>query len=138
MSTLVTVTVEDPSAARAEEAIGRAFDEMERVAALLNAVRGVVGRGLELHRRSGGASDSTAAPLVDLYQVHFTAHGGPPDLRALVGSEHVCLDERGLRLEREGMALTLDRAVPGRDRERLRARGHGHGGLATAVFALGP
>jgi len=141
MTTLVTVTVEDRSAARAEEAIGRAFDEMERVAALLTRfeessavgvlnrdgrladppteLRAVVGRGLDLHRRSGGAFDPTVAPLVDLYQVHFTAHGGPPDaaelgeVRALVGAELVHLDDRSLRLGREGMALTLDGIAKG-------------------------
>jgi thiamine biosynthesis lipoprotein len=136
MTTLVAVTVEDRSAGRAEEAIGRAFDEMERVAALLTRfdesspvgvlnrdgrlgappaeLRAVVGLGLELHRRSGGAFDPTVAPLVDLYQVHFTAHGGPPDaaevreVKALVGADLVHLDDRSLCLGREGMALTLD------------------------------
>jgi thiamine biosynthesis lipoprotein len=141
MTTLVTVTVEDRSAARAEEAIGRAFDEMERVAALLTRfeessavgvlnrdgrlgapppeLRAVVGQGLELHRRSGGAFDPTVAPLVDLYQAHFTAHGGPPDaaelreVKALVGAGLVHLDDRSLRLGREGMALTLDGIAKG-------------------------
>jgi thiamine biosynthesis lipoprotein len=141
MSTLVTVTVEDRSAARAEEAIGRAFDEMERVAALLTRfeessavgvlnrdgrlaapppeMRSVIGRGLEIHRLSGGAFDPTVAPLVDLYQIHFSAHGGPPDaaelseVRELVGAEHVALDARGLHFNRAGMALTLDGIAKG-------------------------
>jgi thiamine biosynthesis lipoprotein len=141
MSTFVAVTVEDRSASRAEEAIGRAFDEMERVAALLTRfedssalgvlnrdgrlgdpppeLRAVLGRGLEIHRLSEGAFDPTVAPLVDLYQVHFAAHGGPPDpselleVRELVGAGHVRLDDRGVRLEREGMALTLDGIAKG-------------------------
>jgi FAD:protein FMN transferase len=141
MTTLVTVTVEDRSAARAEESIGRAFEELDRVAALLTRfdessavgvlnrdgrlggpppeLRTVLGRALELHRRSGGAFDPTVAPLVDLYQIHFTAHGGPPDaaelqdVRGLVGADLVQLDERSLRLGREGMALTLDGIAKG-------------------------
>jgi thiamine biosynthesis lipoprotein len=141
MSTFVTVTVEDRSAARAEEAIGRAFEEMERVVALLTRFEGssalgalnrhgrladpppelcaVVGRSLELHRLTGGAFDPTVAPLVDLYQVHFTAHGGPPDpaelrdVSPLVGAEGVDLRGRSLRLERAGMALTLDGIAKG-------------------------
>ncbi len=141
MSTFVAVTVEDRSATRAEAAIGRAFDEMERVAALLTRfedssalgvlnrdgrlgdppqeLRSVVGRGLEIHCLSGGAFDPTVAPLVDLYQVHFAAHGGPPDpselreVGELVGAGHVRLDDRGVRLEREGMALTLDGIAKG-------------------------
>jgi FAD:protein FMN transferase len=141
MTTLVTVTVEDHSAARAEESIGRAFDEMDRLAAILTRfdgssavgvlnrdgrlggpppeLRAVLGRALELHRRSGGAFDPTVAPLVDLYQIHFTAHGGPPDagelsdVRGLVGAELVQLDDRSLRLGREGMALTLDGIAKG-------------------------
>jgi thiamine biosynthesis lipoprotein len=141
MTTLVRVTVEDASATRAHEAIGRAFEEMARVAALLTRfegssavgvlnrdgrlgspppeLRAVVERGLELHERSGGAFDPTVAPLVDLFQVHFTAHGGPPDaaelreVKALVGADLVHLDDRGLSFGREGMALTLDGIAKG-------------------------
>jgi thiamine biosynthesis lipoprotein len=141
MTTLVTITVEDRSTTRAQEAIGRAFAEMERVAALLTRfeessgvgvlnrdgrlaspppeLRAVVGRGLELHRWSGGAFDPTVAPLVDLFQVHFTAHGGPPDaaelreVKALVGADLVRLDGHSLRFGREGMAITLDGIAKG-------------------------
>ncbi len=136
MTTFVTVTVEDRSQARAEEAIGRVFDEMERVAAVLTRfdagsalsvlndtghiadppleLRAVVDHALWLHRLTGGAFDPTVAPLVDLYQLHFAAHGCPPDdverrdVLELVGAQYVKVDERTLRLDRAGMALTLD------------------------------
>jgi thiamine biosynthesis lipoprotein len=136
MTTLVTITVEDRSQSKAEEAIGRAFDEMDRVVALLTrfesasplAVLNDTGRlaepppelcaviehALWLHRLSDGAFDPTVAPLVDLYQVHFAAHGGPPDaaerreVLELVGAQCVKVDERTLRLDHAGMALTLD------------------------------
>ena len=71
-------------------------------------------QGLDLHRRTGGAFDPTVAPLVDLHQLHFAAHGAPPDehelreVLELVGADHVRLGERELALDRSGMALTLD------------------------------
>ena len=136
MSTFVTVSIEERSQARAEEAIGRAFEELDRVAALLTRfdggsplaalndagrldhpppeLRAVVERALELHRLSAGAFDPTVAPLVDLYQLHFAAHGGPPDERErlevleLVGARQVAVEAHALRLGRAGMALTLD------------------------------
>ncbi len=141
MSTFVAVTVEDRSRQRAEEAIGRAFDEMDRLAALLTRFEAssalavlndcgrladpppelwtVLARALELHALTGGAFDPTVAPLVDLYQVHFAAHGGPPDhaelreVLALVGAAGVRLERGALRLDRAGMALTLDGIAKG-------------------------
>jgi thiamine biosynthesis lipoprotein len=136
MTTCVRVTVEDRSRARAEEAIGRAFEEMDRVAALLTRfesgspvavlndtgrlahppaeLQAVLTHALKVHAASAGAFDPTVAPLVDLLRLHFTAHGGPPDeaerreVAELVGAGHVRLDGRGLCLARTGMALTLD------------------------------
>jgi thiamine biosynthesis lipoprotein len=141
MSTIVSVTVEDRSASRAEQAIGRAWEELDRTAALLTRfddasplgvlnARGridhpppellaVVSRALELHCESGGAFDPTVAPLVDLYQVHFAAHGGPPDraeveeVRDLVGAGHVHAASGRLAFDRAGMALTLDGIAKG-------------------------
>ena len=141
MSTFVAVTVEDRSTARAEDAIGRALEEMERVAALLTRfeagsavgvlnsdgrvaspppeLRAVVARALELHRLSGGAFDPTVAPLVDLYQVHFAAHGGPPDeaelrdVREIVGAGGLRLEDDRVAFDRTGMALTLDGIAKG-------------------------
>ena len=165
MTTLVAVAVEDRSATRAEEALGRAFDEMERLVSLLSRfeessavgvlnrdgrladpppdLRSLVGLGLEVHRLSGGAFDPTVAPLVDLYEVHFAAHGGPPDaadlreVEALVGAGHVRLDDRSLRLEREGMALTLDGIAKGYVADRMVAVLAAHGVRHALVNAGG-
>ncbi|HVO11388.1 MAG TPA: FAD:protein FMN transferase [Vicinamibacteria bacterium] len=158
MTTFVSITVEDRSAARAEDAVSAALEEMERLAGLLTRfdgasplavlntegrladpppeLRAVLARGLDLHRLSAGAFDPTVAPLVDLYQVHFAAHGGPPDpaerreVQELVGAGHVRLDDGGCRLERTGMALTLDGIAKGyiadRVAEALAARGVRH------------
>ncbi|HXY40159.1 MAG TPA: FAD:protein FMN transferase [Vicinamibacteria bacterium] len=147
MTTLVSITVEDCSSSRAEEAMGAALEEMERLAALLtrfdggsplavlNAdgrladpppeLRAVLARGRDLHRLCAGAFDPTVAPLVDLYQVHFAAHGGPPDaserreVQELVGAAHLRLDDHGCRLERAGMALTLDGIAKGYIADRM-------------------
>jgi len=141
MTTFVAVTVEDRSAGRAEEAVGRAFDEMERVAALLTRfetgsavgllntdgrlacppaeLQVVLTRALEVHRLSGGAFDPTVAPLVDLYQLHFAAHGGPPDeaelrdVREIVGARGLRFEDDRLSFDRTGMALTLDGIAKG-------------------------
>jgi thiamine biosynthesis lipoprotein len=172
MSTFVAVTVEDGSAARAEEAIGRAFEEMERVASLLTRfeassavgvlndagriegpppeLRAVVRRARELHGASAGAFDPTVAPLVDLYQLHFAAHGGPPDahelsdVRELVGLAHLLPDDASLRFDRSGMALTLDGIAKGYVVDRMIETIASHGcrhALVNAggdIRALGP
>jgi thiamine biosynthesis lipoprotein len=147
MSTFVTVTVEDRSEGRAQEAIGRAFEELQRLTALLtrfdagsplgvlNAtgrladpppeLSAVVARGLEIHEASAGAFDPTVAPLVDLLELHFAAHGGPPneaevrDVREIVGAHRLRLGEGGLRFGRAGMALTLDGIAKGYIVDRL-------------------
>ena len=172
MSTFVAVTVEDRSAACAEEAIGRAFEEMDRVASLLTRfeagsavgvlneagridgpppeLRAVVGRALELHGASAGAFDPTVAPLVDLYQLHFAAHGGPPDegerrdVIELVGAGKLRVTPRELRFDRTGMALTLDGIAKGyvvdRMIETLASHGVRHALINAGgdIRALGP
>jgi FAD:protein FMN transferase len=172
MSTFVSVTVEDRSATRAEEAIGRAFEEMERVASLLTRfeassavgvlndagridgpppeLRAVVGRALELHGASSGAFDPTVAPLVDLYQLHFAAHGAPPDERELrdvlelVGASKLHVTPQELRFDRTGMALTLDGVAKGYVVDRMIETIASHGvrhALVNAggdIRALGP
>ncbi len=106
-------------------------------------LKAVVARGLELHGRSGGAFDPTVAPLVDLFQVHFTAHGGPPDpaelgeVKALVGADLVHLDDRSLRFGREGMALTLDGIAKGYIVDRMVEVLAAHGARHALVDAGG-
>ncbi len=99
----------------------------------------VLDLSLAIGRRSRGAFDPTVAPLVDLFgggvprvppQALFTsmAGGGAPaprelrpppaaaDLRAaldLLGADRVRRDGRSVRLEREGMRLTLDGIAKG-------------------------
>lgn len=89
MGTRAAIAVRSDGPARAEEAIGVAFDEMDRLTGLLNRYdpasalsvlndRGrlpdappelttVVDRALDAASRSGGAFDPTVAPVVDLF-----------------------------------------------------------------------
>lgn len=91
MGTFVTITAVHESRSQAEDAIGRAFDEMERLIAIFNRYDAttplsvlndqgtlagpppelleVVGRSTEFARMSHGAFDITVKPVVDLFTV---------------------------------------------------------------------
>jgi thiamine biosynthesis lipoprotein len=138
MGTFVEVSAVCDSRDLSDEAIERAFAEMDRLIAVLSrhdattplsylnqhgAIGGpprelaeVLRRALEIHRRSGGAFDPTVKPLIDLLE----ASGGlpaPAELRdavALVGAERVRIDDGGVvRFDREGMCVTLDGIAKG-------------------------
>jgi thiamine biosynthesis lipoprotein len=141
MGTFVAVTVMHPSQAEADDAIGRAFEEMNRVSRLLDRynsssaigtlngdgyladipteVSDVVGRSIHFHKVSGGAFDITVKPLVDLYKEHFAAHGTPPSeaqvarVLDLVDGSAVRFEGQAIRLAREGMGITLDGIAKG-------------------------
>lgn len=89
MGTRAAIALRARDPGLAEEAVGLAFDEMDRLTSLLNRydpasalsvlndagrlpdapteLTRVVDRGLEVGRRSGGAFDPSVAPLVDLF-----------------------------------------------------------------------
>jgi thiamine biosynthesis lipoprotein len=142
MSTLASVTVIHESAALGEDAIGRAFDEMDRLIAIfsrydetsalsvLNAegrlespppeLALVLSAALSYHRLSDGAFDPTVAPLVDLFRACLT---GPvprkptaaeiAQAHELVGAGAITASRRRLRLARRGTTLTLDGIAKG-------------------------
>jgi thiamine biosynthesis lipoprotein len=142
MSTLVSVTAIHESAALGEDAIGRAFEEMDRLIAIFSrynetsalSVLNAEGRlerpppelalllsaALSYHRLSDGAFDPTVAPLVDLFRDCLT---GPvpheptaaeiAEARELVGAGAITASRRRLRLARRGTALTLDGIAKG-------------------------
>jgi thiamine biosynthesis lipoprotein len=142
MGTLVSVSAVGPSADRLDEAIGRAFEEMDRLIALLSRfepaspvsqlnaagrldgappeVVRVVRNALDYHAVSGGAFDATVAPLVDLFADRFgrdapVAPTAAEVREALerVGSRHVAVERRRIRFAREGVAVTLDGIAKG-------------------------
>ncbi len=141
MGTFVAITVMHPSRSEADEVIGKAFEEMDRVSRLLDRyqssspigmlnkdgylsnmppeVSEVLARSLHFHKASGGAFDMTVKPLVDLYKEHFATHDSPPSeaqvakVLDLVDASSVRFDGRNIRLAKEGMGITLDGIAKG-------------------------
>ncbi len=141
MGTFAAITVMHPSRTEADEVIGKAFEEMDRVTRLLNRyqsnsaigtlnregylsdipreVSEVIARALHFHKASNGAFDMTVKPLVDLYKEHFAAHQSPPsEVRVakvldLVDAGAVRFDGHTIRFAKEGMGITLDGIAKG-------------------------
>ena len=140
MGTLVNMTVIHPSRDEAENAMGLAFAEVDRLCALmtrygnqspiceLNAenclerpapeIREVVDRSLYFHRDTNGAFDITVAPLVNLFQERFAAGNRPTEADAdavldLIGSERLRWANGSILLPQKGMGITLDGVAPG-------------------------
>lgn len=142
MGTLVSVSALGRTQPRLEEAIGRAFDEMDRLigifsrfesASALSALNDagrldrpppelayVVERALEYHTITGGAFDVTVEPLVNLFRDRL---GGPrpaapsdAEIRealARVGAAEVTASRREIRFGRRDMGITLDGIAKG-------------------------
>jgi len=142
MGSFVAITALHESPDLAEEAIGRGFEEMERLIGLLNRfdsgsalshlndngcisappaeLAEVVGKGLDCHRLSRGAFDITVKPLIDLYRDPNTyeAVGEPTSAQIsealeLVGPEHLSANHGDIRFDRSGMGITLDGIAKG-------------------------
>ncbi len=142
MGTLVWVTALTDSRARAEEAIGRAFDEMDRLIGIFSrfdarsaltrlndagAIAGqplefgrVVADALQYHAVTGGAFDISVAPLLDLFGARFDAavpaepsEAEIRDALELVGAEGIAVTPGRIGFDRSGMAITLDGIAKG-------------------------
>lgn len=142
MGTLVRITVVHPSQDLAEESIGRAFEEMQRLCAIFDRHKSdtalgvlneqghihgapaelaqVMDRALRFNSLSEGAFDATVAPVVDLFK--SKSHAGRPlrfskaefaEAMELVGSEHVALQGADIRFQRQGMHASLDGIAKG-------------------------
>ncbi len=141
MGTFINMIVFHPSTGEAEEAMGRAFAEINRLTSLmtryqstshighLNAtgslkgappeVMEVLHSSLRYHTISQGAFDITVLPIVDLYQHSFQANNAPPSPEALqetidrVGSQHLTVTKDSVSFGRSGMEVTLDGIAKG-------------------------
>jgi thiamine biosynthesis lipoprotein len=141
MGTFVAVTVMHPSRDQADDVIGKAFDEIDRVSRILDRYQSssaigtlnrdgylanlpkevcdVVARSQHFHKASNGAFDITVKPLVDLYKDHFATHGAAPSenqvaqVLSLVDGKAVQFDGKSIRLAKEGMGITLDGIAKG-------------------------
>ncbi len=140
--TIVHITAVHPSKDLAEEAVGRAYDEIVRLSAIFDRHKSdtaisalnrngrlsgapeellrVTDRGLRYHSLSQGHFDATVAPVVDLFKSK-ARDGKPLELSqtelemalATVGSQHVSLANGMIRFERPGMMLSLDGIAKG-------------------------
>jgi len=141
MGTFVSITLMHPSQSEAEDVIGKAFEEIDRVSALMDRYRSdspigvlnkegsltdvppdvarVLSRSLHFHKQSNGAFDITVQPIVDLYRQHFETKGSPPSARALekaltlVDASAVKFDGKSARFNTAGMGITLDGIAKG-------------------------
>jgi FAD:protein FMN transferase len=140
MGTFVAMTAIHPSRDEAEEAIGLAFAEIDRLSAMLShyqersaigtfnasgsltevpfEVQELVARSFYYNRQTGGAFDITVKPLVDLYKESFARAAQPTEAEIdrtlkLVGSENLHFQHGGLRFAASGMGITLDGIAKG-------------------------
>lgn len=142
MGTFVSMTLIHPSRDKAEEAMGLAFDEINRLTALMSRfddatavaqlnregflkdvppeIADVVTRALGYYRATNGAFDISVKPVVDLFQQSFA--GGtekePTDAQISkvleqVGGNKIELDGRTIRFGKPGMGITLDGIAKG-------------------------
>ncbi len=142
MGTFVTMTLIHASKDKAQEAMGHAFEEIDRLTKSMNRfdentaiaelnsqgflrevppeVAGVVARALYFHRLSGGAFDISVKPIVDLFRKKFggTHKQAPTTIELtralkLVGSDKIELKGRTIRFNKPGMGITLDGIAKG-------------------------
>lgn len=140
MSTFVSITAIHPSRDEAENAIGLAFEEINRLVGLLSRYDSsspvyqlnengklrqapaelleVVARALYFHRQSNGAFDITVAPVINLYKKCFAAGRTPEEseisaLLPAIGSQYLRLENGEISFLREKMAITLDGIAKG-------------------------
>lgn len=141
MGTFINMIVFHPSKGEAEEVMGRAFAEINRLTSLMtryqstsyighlnsagslkgapSEVMEVLHSSLRYHTTSQGAFDITVMPIVDLYQHSFQANNAPPSPQALqdtmdrVGSQHLIVSNDSVSFGRSGMQVTLDAIAKG-------------------------
>jgi thiamine biosynthesis lipoprotein len=140
MGTFVAMTAIHSSKDEAEQAIGLAFEEIDRLNSVLthfetssavgtfNAagkladppaeVLELVARSLYFNRETNGAFDITVKPLVDLYKNSFAGDRKPTDVEIEkvlkhVGSENLHFQSGSLVLSKSDMSITLDGIAKG-------------------------
>lgn len=140
MGTFVAITAIHPSRDEAEQAIGLAFEEIDRLNNMLthydknspvgsfNAsskievvpeeMQELIARSLYFNRETGGAFDITVKPIIDLYKTSFASNKTPTEAEiegALknVGIEDLRVQGSGLVFGKSDMAITLDGIAKG-------------------------
>ena len=142
MGTLVSLTLLHPSRDQAEEAMGRAFDEIDRLTGLMSRfdnktavaqlnkegflkdippeVARVVAESLRYHRLTDGSFDISVKPVVDLFKEKLD--GGKEllpteqeikDALELVDAGNIELRAGTIHFKKPGMGITLDGIAKG-------------------------
>lgn len=142
MGTFVSMILIHSSRDEAQEVMGRAFDEIDRLTGLMNRfdertavgqlnregslkdlppeVAEVISRALYHHRLSKGSFDISVKPVVDLFKEKMT--GGDKVLPTedelkqaleLVDSNKIELEDRAIYFKKPGMGITLDGIAKG-------------------------
>ena len=142
MGTWVSVSTIARSTNRAEEAIGRAFEEMDRLIGIFSRFEGssavtnlnddgrlddtpgelsnVIADSLQYHELSHGAFDISVEPVVDLFRVNLEGELPREPSRAeiaealeLVDSNSIEISNRQVSFKKSGMGITLDGIAKG-------------------------
>ena len=141
MGTFVNMTVLDSSRDKSEEAIGRAYAEIDRLSALLSRhdadsavsylntngslsdlppeLYHVISTSLHYNRLSHGYFDITILPVLDLYEERFKTTNQPPSLSEIqdamshVGSSNIKLTSSSIAFTKPHMKITLDSIAKG-------------------------
>jgi FAD:protein FMN transferase len=142
MGTFVSMSIVHPSRDQAEEAMGKAFAEIDRLTALMNRfdetsavgqlnkegymndlppeVHHVMAAALYHHRMTHGVFDISVKPLVDLFQKKFEREQKIPPkheelkkMMELIGADSIELSERCVQFKKPGMGITLDGIAKG-------------------------
>jgi thiamine biosynthesis lipoprotein len=142
MGTFVSMTLIHPSKDEAQEAIGRAFEEIDRLSHLMNRfddstliaqlnregyaegisknIADVLSASLHYYRITNGSFDISVKPVVDLFQEKFSdGKNIPPSDSELqkalkrVGSDKIALKDGNIEFNRRGMGITLDGIAKG-------------------------
>ncbi|MBN1850963.1 MAG: FAD:protein FMN transferase [Deltaproteobacteria bacterium] len=142
MGTTVSMTLMHPSRDEAEDAMGAAFEEIDRLTGLMNRfedntaigvlnregilkdvnpeVREVVSNSLYYFQQTQGAFDISVKPIIDLFRETVGAtlnqYPHPKALKEVlekVGSEHIEFNGHTVRFKKPGMGITLDGIAKG-------------------------
>jgi len=142
MGTFVSMTLIDPSKNKAQEAMGLAFEEIDRLTGLMNRfdnrtavaqlnregllkdvppeVAEVIAKGIDYYQLTKGAFDISVKPIVDLFKESFAGNKTVPPSNNkleqaldLIGSYRIEIEGRMLRFKKPGMGITLDGIAKG-------------------------
>ena len=140
MGTFISMTLFHPSKTRAEEAMGRAFEEINMLSRELNRFNSIsavarlndggklndvpphmmkiIHRALDYYKFTDGCFDITVKPIIDLFQDRFSKGRNPTELEIkerarLIGSNNIELSNKKIIFKEPGMGITLDGIAKG-------------------------